>query len=57
MERANSGSSEDINELTSGLKTAVQNEVRSEKLKTELITNVSHDIKTPHIYNILCGFA
>ena len=39
--------SEDINELTSGLKTAVQNEVRSEKLKTELITNVSHDIKTP----------
>ena len=39
--------SEDINEMTSGLKTAVQSEVRSEKLKTELITNVSHDIKTP----------
>ena len=39
--------SEDINEITSGLKSAVQNEVRSEKLKTELITNVSHDIKTP----------
>ncbi len=37
----------DINEMTSGLKSAVQNEVRSEKLKTELITNVSHDIKTP----------
>ncbi|HQB62999.1 MAG TPA: HAMP domain-containing sensor histidine kinase [Sedimentibacter sp.] len=37
----------DINEITSGLKSAVQNEVRSEKLKTELITNVSHDIKTP----------
>ena len=38
---------ENINEMTSGLKTAVQNEVKSEKLKTELITNVSHDIKTP----------
>lgn len=38
---------EDINEMTSGLKIAVQNEVKSERLKTELITNVSHDIKTP----------
>ncbi len=39
--------SSDINEITSGLKAAVQSEVKSEKLKTELITNVSHDIKTP----------
>lgn len=39
--------SNDINEIISGLKTAVQNEVKSERLKTELITNVSHDIKTP----------
>lgn len=38
---------ENINDMTSGLKTAIQNEVKSEKLKTELITNVSHDIKTP----------
>lgn len=38
---------EDINTMTSGLKTAVQKEVKSERLKTELITNVSHDIKTP----------
>ncbi|MFA9423341.1 MAG: sensor histidine kinase [Sedimentibacter sp.] len=39
--------SEDINTITSGLQIAVQNEVKSEKLKSELITNVSHDIKTP----------
>ncbi len=39
--------SEDINTITSGLKIAVQNEVKSEKLKSEIITNVSHDIKTP----------
>ncbi len=38
---------EDINSMTAGLKVAVQNEVKSERLKTELITNVSHDIKTP----------
>ncbi|WP_326907763.1 sensor histidine kinase [Sedimentibacter sp. MB31-C6] len=38
---------EDINELTDGIKMAVQNEVKSERLKSELITNVSHDIKTP----------
>lgn len=38
---------EDINTITEGLNTAVQNQVKSERLKTELITNVSHDIKTP----------
>lgn len=38
---------ENLNDITSGLKIAVQNEVKSERLKTELITNVSHDIKTP----------
>ncbi|MBP1924368.1 signal transduction histidine kinase [Sedimentibacter acidaminivorans] len=38
---------DDINAITDGLKIAVQNGVKSERLKTELITNVSHDIKTP----------
>lgn len=36
-----------INSLTDGLKAAVDSELKSERLKTELITNVSHDIRTP----------
>lgn len=36
-----------INGITEGLKKAVDNELKSERLKTELITNVSHDIRTP----------
>lgn len=36
-----------INSITEGLNKAVENEVKSERLKTELITNVSHDIRTP----------
>lgn len=37
----------DINSIAGGLKKAVENELKSERLKTELITNVSHDIRTP----------
>jgi len=37
----------DINSITDGLNKAVDNELKSERLKTELITNVSHDIRTP----------
>ncbi|RKL68115.1 two-component sensor histidine kinase [Salipaludibacillus neizhouensis] len=36
-----------INSITDGLKKAVDNELKTERLKTELITNVSHDIRTP----------
>lgn len=36
-----------INTITDGLNKAVDNELKSERLKTELITNVSHDIRTP----------
>jgi signal transduction histidine kinase len=36
-----------INSITDGLKEAVDSELKSERLKTELITNVSHDIRTP----------
>ena len=38
---------EDINRIQKGMNTAVEERMKSERLKTELITNVSHDIKTP----------
>lgn len=37
----------DINRITDGLNKSVESEIKSERLKTELITNVSHDIRTP----------
>lgn len=37
----------DINEIGTGFKEAVERETKSQRLKTELITNVSHDIRTP----------
>ena len=36
-----------LNSIQSGLQKAVEEQIKSERLKTELITNVSHDIKTP----------
>lgn len=36
-----------IEHIAEGLEAAVSREVKSERMKTELITNVSHDIKTP----------
>ena len=36
-----------LNNINKGLQTAVEEKMRSERFKTELITNVSHDIKTP----------
>ena len=38
---------EDINSVNDGLKIAVENATREQRTKTELITNVSHDLKTP----------
>lgn len=38
---------EDINHVGEGIALAVADQMKSERLKTELITNVSHDIKTP----------
>ena len=36
-----------INDIAGGFSNAIQESLKSERLKTELITNVSHDIKTP----------
>ena len=36
-----------INSMGTGLEKAVGESIKSERLKTELITNVSHDLKTP----------
>ncbi len=37
----------DVNSLSAGAEVEVDRRMRSERMKTELITNVSHDIKTP----------
>ena len=44
---ANRDLAEKINDIGSGLNKAVEEGMRNERLKTDLITNVSHDIKTP----------
>lgn len=40
-------SGEYLNSIAHGMAVAVEERVKSERMKTELITNVSHDIKTP----------
>lgn len=36
-----------INNISAGMQNAVDEKMKSERMRTELITNVSHDIKTP----------
>lgn len=38
---------ENLNKIREGINAAVEQRMKSERFKTELITNVSHDIKTP----------
>lgn len=38
---------QDINNLSEGLESAIDEKFKSERMKAELITNVSHDLKTP----------
>ena len=41
------GFAEELNALADAAMLAARNQTKSERMKTELITNVSHDIKTP----------
>ncbi len=41
------GLAEDIQSIQGGLKKAVAEAIKGERMKTDLITNVSHDLKTP----------
>lgn len=38
---------ENLNSIAQGMQKAVQQQLKSERFRTDLITNVSHDIKTP----------
>ena len=38
---------DDVNNLAQGIQAAVREQVKAQSMKTELITNVSHDLKTP----------
>ncbi len=38
---------QEVQKIQKGFKKAVDEEVKSQRMKTELITNVSHDLKTP----------
>ena len=47
MPKSMAQQAENLNGINEAVATAVEEQPKSEKLKTELITNVSHDIKTP----------
>ncbi len=38
---------EDLNDIQSGMRAALEEQTRSERMKVELVSNVSHDLKTP----------
>lgn len=38
---------EELKKIQAGFKKAVEEEVKNERMKTELVTNVSHDLRTP----------
>lgn len=38
---------QNLNQMSEGMQHAIDEQIKSERMKSELITNVSHDIKTP----------
>ncbi len=47
LSMGNKRMAEAVNNLGKGLRTALQEQMKSERMKAALITNVSHDLKTP----------
>lgn len=47
MNGEDAGTAQKINHIGVGIQNAVEESMKNERLKTDLITNVSHDIKTP----------
>ena len=41
------GTVNNLNNISAGIRSAVDQQVKSERMKIELVTNVSHDLKTP----------
>ena len=41
------GMTNNLNNISDGIRSAVDKQVQSERMKIELVTNVSHDLKTP----------
>lgn len=41
------GMTDKLNNISDGIRSAVDRQVKSERMKIELVTNVSHDLKTP----------
>lgn len=47
LSQGNRQMAEAVNALGEGLRNAMQEQMKSERMKSDLITNVSHDLKTP----------
>lgn len=47
LSQGNRQMAEAVNDLGEGLRNAMQEQMKSERMKSDLITNVSHDLKTP----------
>ena len=47
LQQDNQEMAESVNKIADGLQSAVEKSMKNERMRSELITNVSHDIKTP----------